>query len=425
MTDSTVAENDYILDWRHRTFPTSAQEVTRQGVAEQGWNLLQGDLLLPAMVLKESALEHNVAVMRRFCERHGVDLAPHGKTTMSPEIVERQLRAGAWAITAATVQQARVFRGFGVQRIVIANQVVDPASVRWLAAELAADPGFDCYCLADSVATVEAMERELSGLEIARPIPVLVELGVAGGRTGARGLEAATAVAEAIARSSVLRLTGVEAYEGVIGQATIDETLASVDRFLDEVRELALALDARGLFDGLDEILLTAGGSAFFDRVVDRLNGLEAGRPVRLVLRSGCYVTHDSAFYRSLSPLDARAQGDERLVPALQAWGAVVSRPEPGLALVGFGKRDVPYDLDLPVVELVRRRTGEVEPLAGATVTALNDQHAFVALDGAELEVGDWIGCGISHPCTAFDKWRAIPVVDDGYGVVGIARTYF
>jgi D-serine deaminase-like pyridoxal phosphate-dependent protein len=425
MTDSTVAEYDDILDWRHRTFPSSAQDVAHQDVAQQGWNLLAGDLLLPAMVLKESALEHNVAVMRRFCERHGVDLAPHGKTTMSPEIVKRQLRAGAWAITAANVQQARVFRAFGVERIVIANQVVDPASLRWLTAELAADERFDCYCLADSVATVEVMERELAALAPARPIPVLVELGVAGGRTGARGLETATSVAEAIGRSSVLRLAGVEAYEGVIGQATIDETLAGVDRFLDEVRELVLALDGRGLFDGLDEILLTAGGSAFFDRVVQRLGGLDGTRPVRLVLRSGCYVTHDSAFYRSLSPLDGRASDGDRLLPALQAWGAVISRPEPGLALVGFGKRDVPYDLDLPVVELVRRRNGAVEPLAGATVTALNDQHAFVRLDGAELEVGDWIGCGISHPCTAFDKWRAIPVVDDGYGVVGVARTYF
>jgi D-serine deaminase-like pyridoxal phosphate-dependent protein len=425
MTDSTVAEHDDILDWRHRTFPSGAGEVGRQDVAEQGWNLLEGDLLLPAMVLKESALDHNVAVMRRFCERHGVDLSPHGKTTMSPEIVGRQLRAGAWAITAANVQQVRVFRAFGVQRVIVANQIVDPASLRWLAAELAADDGFECYCLADSVAGVEAMEEVLSGLAMERPLPVLVELGVASGRTGARGAETATAVAEAIARSPVLRLAGVEAYEGVIGQATIDETLASVDRFLDEVRDLALALDARGLFDGLDEILLTAGGSAFFDRVAARLGALEASLPVRLVLRSGCYVTHDSAYYRRLSPLDARAQDDERLRPALQAWGAIVSRPEPGLALVGFGKRDVPYDLDLPVVELVRRRSGVVEPLTGATVTALNDQHGFVRLDGAELEVGDWIGCGISHPCTAFDKWRAIPVVDDGYGVVGVARTYF
>jgi D-serine deaminase-like pyridoxal phosphate-dependent protein len=426
MIDGTLAQYDDILDWRHRTFPPGGAEQRRDAVADQGWNLLQGDLLLPAMVLRQSALEHNVAVMRAFCDRHGVDLAPHGKTTMSPEIVERQLQAGAWAITAANVQQLRVFRAFGVQRIIIANQVVDPASLRTLAAELAADESFECFCLVDSVATVEVMERELAGLDLPRPVDVLVELGVPGGRTGARGIKAATAAAEAVAASPVLRLAGVEAYEGVIGQATLDATLATVDGFLDEVRELALALCAQGLLDGRDELLLTAGGSAFFDRVVERLGDVDAGRPLRLVLRSGCYVTHDSAFYRALSPLDGRAAADDRLVPALQAWAAVTSRPEPGLALVGFGKRDVPYDLDLPVVELVRRRDGRVEPLSGATITGLNDQHGFVRLDeGAELAVGDWIGCGISHPCTAFDKWRAIPVVDDDYTVVDVARTYF
>jgi D-serine deaminase-like pyridoxal phosphate-dependent protein len=381
--------------------------------------------MLPALVLKEPALEHNVATMREFCTRHGVELAPHGKTTMSPEIVERQLRAGAWAITAANVQQARTFRAFGVERILIANEVVDPLAVNWLASALAADDRFECCCLVDSVAAVERMSDALGGAAPERSIPVLVELGVPGGRTGARGVARGVEVAEAVARSPVLRLAGVEAYEGVIAAATLDETLFAVDAFLADVRGLASALARRGLLDDVDEVILTAGGSAYFDRVVDALGGLDLGRPVRLVLRSGCYVTHDSSFYRVRSPLGTRAAGHAELRPALEAWGVVLSRPEPGLALVGFGKRDVPYDLDLPLPEQVRRRSGALENLDGATVTAVNDQHAFLSVAGAELEVGDWIGCGISHPCTAFDKWRAIPVVDDDYDVVGVVRTYF
>jgi D-serine deaminase-like pyridoxal phosphate-dependent protein len=425
MTDSLAVTDDRALDWRHRTFPGDGPPTPLEDVAAQRWNLLSGDLLLPALVLKDAALEHNIAVMRAFCERHGVDLAPHGKTTMSPEIVARQLRAGAWAVTAANAQQARVFRAFGVSRIVIANEVLDPASLRWIAAELAADEDFECFCLADSVEGVRIMDAELSACGGARQLSVLVELGVPGGRTGARGRPAAHAVAEAVAASGALRLAGIEAYEGVIGLASLDDTLAQVDGFLAEVRAVAAELAGRGLFDDAGEVLVTAGGSAFFDRVVAGLGGLELGRPVRLVLRSGCYVTHDSAFYRRLSPMDERGDGGDQLRPALEAWGAVVSRPEPGLALVGFGKRDVPYDLDLPTPEWVRRRDGTLEPLRGASVTALNDQHAFVRLDGCELAVGDWIGCGISHPCTAFDKWRAIPVVDDVYDVVGVVRTYF
>lgn len=394
-------------------------------IAAQGWNVLRGDLMLPLLVLKQDALEHNIVVMRRFCDDHGVDLAPHGKTTMSPEIIERQIVAGAWAITAANVHQARTFRQFGIERIMIANQVIDSLAVRWLAKELAADARFECFNLVDSVEAVRLMAEALDGRPVERPLAVLVELGVSGGRTGARDSQTAVEVANAVAASPALRLAGVEGYEGVIGAATLDETLAAVDSYMERLGGLACELDGSGFFDDLDEVVVTAGGSAYFDRVVSGLGGLELARPVRLVVRSGCYVTHDSAFYERRSPFGARASDGPRLRPALEAWGVVVSRPEPDLAIVGFGKRDVPYDLDLPMPELVRRGSGELEPLEGATVTALNDQHAFVQLEGARLEVGDWIGCGISHPCTAFDKWSALPIVDESYAVTGVARTYF
>jgi D-serine dehydratase len=412
------------LDWRHRAFPTANRSVPIADVAAQGWNLLRGDLMLPVVLLKESALDANVELMRRFCREHGADLAPHGKTTMSPEIVQRQLDAGAWALTAASVHQARTFREFGVDRVIVANEVVDAPAVRWIADELGADPGFECYSLVDSVEAVRLMDDALTGASVERPLQVLIELGVPGGRAGARELDTALAVADAVAASPVLRLAGIEAFEGVIGAADIDESLGEVDRFVARLRELGEELDRRGDFDELDDVIVTAGGSAYFDRVVSGLAGFDAGRPTRLVLRSGCYVTHDSVHYEHLSPLGGRGAG-ERLRPAIEAWGVVLSRPEAGLAIVGFGKRDVPYDLELPVPERVRRRDGRVEPLDGVSITALNDQHAFVDTGHAELEVGDWIECGISHPCTAFDKWTALPIVDDDYAVVGVARTYF
>src|SRR5204863_6442617 len=142
--------------------------------------------------------------------------------------------------------------------------------------------------------------------------------------------------------------------------------------------------------------VLTAGGSVFFDRVVERLSSLELGRHVRLVLRSGCYVTHDSGTYDLVSPFGS-GSGDLRLQPALEAWGAVLSRPEPELAIVGFGKRDVSHDVDLPRPELVNGRDG-LRAVSGVTVTALNDQHAYVRLPPNEpLAVGDLLGCGIAH----------------------------
>jgi D-serine deaminase-like pyridoxal phosphate-dependent protein len=193
------------------------------------------------------------------------------------------------------------------------------------------------------------------------------------------------------------------------------------------MRLLTIELARAGLFAGREEIIVTAGGSAFFDRVVACLTpAWNLDLPVRVVLRGGCYLTHDSGLYERLSPIGTRDASTDRLRPALETWGVVLSRPEPELAIVGFGKRDVPFDIDLPIPALASRN-GELRDVRGRlTVTALNDQHAYVRLaPGAELEVGDLLGCGISHPCLAFDKWPLLPLVDDDYTVVGGIRTFF
>jgi D-serine deaminase-like pyridoxal phosphate-dependent protein len=402
------------VDWRYKGFPP-ATGVTPAGVRAQGWNVLAGDLLTPVLVLKESALAHNIALMARYCAEHGVSLAPHGKTTMSPELFSRQLEAGAWGITAATTSQVRVFRAFGVERIVLANELVEPAAIRWIADELAADPAFDFYCLADSVAAVDALTGALAGGS-ARPLGVLVELGLPNGRTGCRSVDAAREVAEAVARSPVLELAGVEGFEGIIHSESIEADLGAVDAFLDGLATLAAELGGR------DELLVTVGGSAYFDRVVERLSGIAA----RVVLRSGCYVTHDSGFYDHLSPLGERSPRGERLRPALEAWSVVLSRPEPDRALLCMGKRDVSFDIDLPRPVVASSR-GALRSVEGAmSVFDLNDQHAYLRLPPEDgLAVGDLLGCGISHPCTAFDKWRLIPVVDDEYTVVDAVHTFF
>ncbi|MCC6222593.1 MAG: amino acid deaminase [Thermoleophilia bacterium] len=407
------------IDWRHKGFP-AAEGLTPATVGERGFGLLAGDLPTPVMVLKERALAHNLDLMARWCGERGLSLAPHGKTTMCPELWVRQLQAGAWGITVANAAQARVARAFGVERILLANELVEPVSIRWVAAELAADPAFDFLCLADSLAAVEVLAASAG---TGRPIRVLVELGLPGGRTGCRNAEEALAVARAVASAPGLELAGVEGYEGILHG---NDALAEIDGFLDRLRDLVSTLAAEGALAGGPEVVVSAGGSAFFDRVAERLAPPIAGLPVRLVLRSGCYVTHDSAFYDHLSPLGARSTGGPRLEAALEAWGAVLSRPEPELALVLLGKRDVPYDIDLPVPLRVASG-GSLRDVRGLmTVTDTNDQHAYLRVPaGDPLAVGDLVGCGISHPCTAFDKWRLIPLVDDDYTVVDAYHTFF
>jgi len=418
---------DEVVDWRYKGFPPTDGRVTVGTIGAQGWNALAGDLLFPLIVVKEGPLAHNIALMARYCRAHGLSLAPHGKTPMAPQIVQRQLDAGAWAVTTATVPQARVFRAMGARRILIANEVVEPAAARWLATEMQRDPQFECYVLVDSEAGVAALTRALSPLRAPRRLPVLIELGIAGGRAGCRSEAQAAAVARAARTSPVLDLAGVEAYEGVVPAPSPGDRLAAVDRFLSGVRTSAARLIAGGGFDGRREIIVSAGSTLFLDRAAARLTpAWPTPTPVRVVVRAGAYVTQDVDAYARLSPFTGRATGDERMRPALELLAVVLSRPEPDLAIAGFGKRDAPYDVSLPIPRWVWRNGQRQGLRDGPAVRALNDQHAYVSVPpDTDLRVGDVVGFDVAHPCTTFDKWRLVPLVDDGYAVTGGILTFF
>ncbi|GAB3582675.1 amino acid deaminase [Amycolatopsis endophytica] len=413
------------LDWRFKALPSALWGLTLEEAAQRRPGLFDDGFVGPVVVLEADALEHNLRTMARWCAQAGVRLAPHGKTTMAPQLFARQAEHGAWGITAANASQLRVYRAFGVSRVLLANQLVDPAALRWLGAELDAHPEFEFSCWVDSVASVELMTEALRGTS--RPVDVLVELGGEGGRTGVRDPETGLAVAEAAQASAALRLSGTAGYEGALAHDAGEHSRDVVAAYLRRLRELTTVLAGRGLFAGRDQVIVTAGGSAYFDQVAAALAGDWGELPVVPVLRSGAYVTHDDGFYRGISPLGERPRidGTQPLKSALRAWAQVTSRPTDELALLTLGKRDASFDEGLPEPQWHRRPGRPPEKLDGHTVTAMNDQHAFLALPpGSPLRVGDWIGLGLSHPCTVFDKWPLLPVVDGGT-VVDFVRTYF
>jgi D-serine dehydratase len=386
--------------------------TTIGGVREQGWAF--EDLSPPAVTLRRSAIEHNLDVMRRWIAQHGVALSPHGKTTMAPQLWQRQLEMGAVGLTAATPAQVRAMRSVGVDRVMLANELVDLGSIRRIARDLD-DPSWDFSCWADSVHGVRLLSDGLAA-SAPGPVQVLVEVGHEGGRTGARSVETAVLVAEAIARDPHLSLEGVAAYEGTIGQDRSPGVIADVDRFLGVVEEVRERLVTGSLVDRSS--IVTAGGSLFFDRVAERFGG----RPeaVQVVIRAGCTITHDHGLYERGSPL---AHEDVRFRPAIEAWGSVLSRPEPDVAVIGLGKRDVPSDVEPPIPLRVR---GDDRPLAGMRVERLMDQHAICRVPPeVMLAPGELVAFGISHPCAAFDRRRVLFVLDDDDRVVDAVGTLF
>ncbi|MFF0446823.1 amino acid deaminase [Streptomyces sp. NPDC004609] len=422
------------VDHRFKALPPDADGLTVAELAAQRRDLFGGGFTTPVLALSAEAVEHNLALLQTYSERHGLAFAPHGKTSMSPQLFARQLEHGAWGITAAVPHQARVYRAHGIQRIFLANEVVDAAALRWLAGELERDPGFRFVCYVDSVRGVELMNEALTGAGAVRPLDVVVELGAGeGARTGVRTEAGCAAVADAVAAAPALRLVGVAGYEGEVPGADGE----SVRAWLRRLVALAVSFDAEGRFrdvgtpsghgSGEDRIIVSAGGSAWFDAVADVLAEIpELSRPVLRLLRSGAYVSHDDGHYRRLTPFN-RVPGEGSLHSALRLWAQVVSRPSAEQAFVNAGKRDAAYDLDLPEAQVVRdARTGETRPATGIEISGLSDQHGWVrTAPGADLEVGDWIGMGLSHPCTSFDKWQLIPLVEADGTVTDYLRTFF
>ncbi|WP_245663538.1 amino acid deaminase [Nocardia inohanensis] len=532
-TDNAVALGDLsafadtVLGPQHKSLPPAAWGKTVREYLATAPHL--DDLQTPVLTMDRAALDSNRATMADWAAAAGVQLAPHGKTTMSPQLWWEQLAAGSWGITLATGWQAQVGRSFGLNRIMLANALLDPIGLRWAATEIAADPHFELYSWVDGIASVCEMERHLESAPEGVRLSVIVELGGPHGRTGARGLAAAHEVAEAVHKSPRLLLAGVGGYEGALAHDRTPEGLAAVRQYLDELAVLHRELAAAGRYDdfigadiaftnvtpavdepsrareidvrsgkatasgraalsgapiagesdgttaapggssaeparegaargGVNDVadapghaevcadrvsagpvrrcaIVTAGGSAYPDLVVERLGALADedgvhGVPTTVVLRSGAYLVHDDGFYSGISPL-ASGRADRPLRSAMHGWARSVSRPETELALLDAGKRDLPFDEGLPVPQVTAGPVAKPLP-AGAVVSALNDQHAFLRLPGgndSDVPVGSVVRLGLSHPCTAFDKWRLIPVIDDaGAGrprVVDFLHTFF
>lgn len=381
----------------------------------EGTDVFAGAIASPIAVIRQAELDGNIAAMQQWCADQDVELAPHGKTTLTPALFRRQLEAGAWGLTVASPAQARIAIAAGAQRVIIANEVTDPAGIRWLAGVVTDRPEVRVCCYVDSLDGVALLDAILAPhLQDGGRLDVLVELGTAGGRTGLRDDDQAAQVARAVVESPHLRLAGVAGYEGVVGGQADDAGVSAVRDFCERLARFANALATAGDVeaDGDRPMIVTAGGSVFFDEVVWALRGVEYVVPSVVVLRSGCYVVHDHGMYQRLTPAARSGEGPS-LEGALQVWGRVLSAPEPGRVVVDVGRRDISFDAGLPVVLGCKPRVGgDSRPLA-ATVVALNDQHAFVDLaDGAEVGVGEWVCFGVSHPCTTFDKWSELLVVD-------------
>ncbi|SDP36273.1 amino acid deaminase [Phyllobacterium sp. OV277] len=420
MPFNTDALASMVLDDTIKSFPFG-QRMALAEVGQKHWNVLNGDIPLPAAIIRSDALMHNSRWMKRFVAERGALIAPHVKTTMCPQIMARQIADGAWGLTVATVHQMRVCHSFGADRIILANQAVGAAELDAIIA-MVQSPELDFMMIVDSVEGVRAVADAARRNHLQHPVQLLIERGYKGGRTGCRTNELATELAIQIRSTPEVRLIGIEAFEGLIKAKTGSQEDA-VAAFVGDIAALAQSFHRQSLFETADPII-SAGGSSYYDIVLEQLS--KTG--LRVVTRSGCYVTHDSGIYHTHHDRLKSAVGEQDgLRRALEIWTYVQSIPEPGLALLTAGRRDCGTDAGLPVPLLLAnssRRPNYLPP--ECKIIDINDQHSFMRFDpGLNLAFGDRIGLGISHPCTTFDKWEIIYLVDDDYNVQEVFKTFF
>jgi D-serine dehydratase len=401
---------------------------TFANIGSLGWSILNEDVSLPVAVLRQSRIIHNLTWMKQFIESYRVELAPHGKTTMSPELFHMQLDHGAWGITLATASQVQAAAAHGVPRIIMANQLVGKGNMAIIARLQQADPDFYFCCIVDSAENADALGQYFSAHH--QKLKILLEYGVAGGRTGIRDSAQEQAVLEAIACwPQALSLVGVELYEGVLSEEQ------AIRDFLKHVLARTQALALQNKFCE-PRVILSGAGSAWFDVVAEEFGGkiLGSNQSLQVILRPGCYLTHDVGVYlnaekriQASNPV-AREMG-RSLQPALQLWAYVQAIPETNRAIIALGKRDAAFDAGFPITTLHFRPGMHLTPQPAPgdwTITAMMDQHAFMSIpSGADLKVGDMLAFDISHPCLTFDKWRQILLVDDQYQVTAAVQTLF
>lgn len=418
------------MDWRTKGIAQAHVGLTADRLGQAGVHVFDDTLHFPVATLEEDVVAANGRWMRTFLRQTGVALAPHGKTTMAPGLLARQLADGAWGVTAATIGHVRAFHAFGVERIVLANQLIGDGAIRWVVETQNAEPRFELLVFVDSTEGAAILARSAARWAARRPIKVLIEVGHAEGRCGVRDVETGLAVAQSIADAAPqLELCGVATYEGVF--QTRPDGAERAARMVRDAIHLADQLERADRFGAT--FILSGGGSAFFDLVADQ--AIEHGfrRRPAIILRSGCYLIHDDGLYRDLHAAfrarrGLRSRPSGTLRPALRVWSHVVSHPEPNLWICGLGRRDIGWDAGAPVLTAWARPGDQApRPAPGdMTVVAVNDQHLYLkGPEAAPLAIGDIAGFGVSHPCTTIDKWRALFMVDRAWRVTRALRTYF
>jgi D-serine deaminase-like pyridoxal phosphate-dependent protein len=320
------------------------------------------DIPTPALLLDVAALDRNIGRMAAFFAEGACRLRPHFKAHKTPEIARRQLAAGSCSgITCATVAEAEAVAGL-CDDVLIANEIADRVKcerVAALARRTVVTVAVDSAGGLDEIAATAGR----AGVRVG----VLVDVDVGQRRCGVLAGEEALGLARRVAGHGSVELRGLMGYEGHLQQRR-----SRTDRETGAREAMGLLIETARLLrsSGLPCGVVSAGGTGTYD-ITGRIEGITE-------VQAGSYVLMDTDYAALGLPFEH----------AFAVLGTVISRPTPDRLVADCGHKSMTKDHGYPAVK----------DIDGASVTALNDEHAVIIVPpSARAGVGDRVCLLPSH----------------------------
>ena len=328
----------------------------------------------PALILDVNILKENAQAMQEVLEGSNLKLRPHYKSHKCAAIAKWQMSMGAVGMTCAKLSEAEDLCDCGVEDILIANQITDPAKIR-RAAELAGNCRLT-ICV-DGAENIHALSA--AAVACGTTIHCLAEYEIGMERCGVTTKEAVLALAQEILKAENLVFDGIQAYAGHISHVEeLAQRKEMTAKNYDRLKELLSFLAAAGV-----EVKTVSGGSTGTSQI-------KAAEGLYTELQAGSYLFMD-ATYRLLNlPFQN----------SLFLLTTVVSKRD-GLTVLDAGVKTCGVDQGMP------------QPAEGA-VDWIKASEEHFQLHGWDREVqpGDRVRLIPAHCCSTVNLHDKIYLVD-------------
>ena len=414
-------------------------KIKIQDIKKQKWNILKEDVQFPILTIKKSFFNKNILSMHKYVKANKVFLAPHIKTSMSPQIIQQIFNLGCWGFTVANNQQLSVLLKMGIRKIIFANLITNQSNIDNLFQLINQYKDIQIYICVDSIFGINLLKTLSKKLNFNRVIKILIEVGYQNSRSGIRNIKSLNKILDSLRILPVnFKISGILFYEGASAVNNYSISLKRVEKCIKLAFNCLNFLISNNIINN-KECIISGGGSEYFDLVVDSFKKNKKNKNFKFVIRPGSYIAYGHGYYlSSLNKINDRKKiiiknkkinATDLFQPSLELWAHVISQQDSGKAILNFGKRDVSFDLGYPIPLLVYRN-GKILHKSpydkNIVVYKLNDQHAFIKFSkNYNIEVGDLVKFGVSHPCITIDKWKIFYMINDNNTIVEAFKTFF